>query len=200
LDDDQNTTFLMAHYIPLTWMTLGLDYVIWGMNPAGYHLTNLLLHAANAVLFYFMALRVLRAALPDRSTDGSLALTVGSGFATLLFAIHPLRVESVAWITERRPWPTKHEVKAAILDYIAAFFNPHRRHSSLVTSARWTTRSNALGLWRHSQGVYGIGAIPASVAVGADESAYRYFPPSGGGRGAGTCGVSRRSCGDTYVD
>src|SRR3977135_2551253 len=39
------TTFLMGHYIPLTWMTLGMDYVVWGMNPAGYHLTNLLLHA-----------------------------------------------------------------------------------------------------------------------------------------------------------
>jgi Flp pilus assembly protein TadD len=96
------TTFLMGHYIPVTWMTLGLDYVVWGMRPAGYHLTNLLLHAANAVLFYFMALRLLRASVPDRSTHGSLALTLGSAFATLLFAVHPLRAESVAWITERR--------------------------------------------------------------------------------------------------
>src|SRR6058998_3874473 len=36
----------LGHYIPLTWMTLGLDYLLWGMNPLGYHLTNLLLHAA----------------------------------------------------------------------------------------------------------------------------------------------------------
>jgi hypothetical protein len=55
------TTSLMGHYIPLTWMTLGLDYVVWGMNPTGYHLTNLLLHAANAILFYFIALRLLLA-------------------------------------------------------------------------------------------------------------------------------------------
>jgi len=96
------TTFLMGHYIPVTWMSLGLDYVVWGMRPAGYHLTNLLLHAANAVLFYFMALRLLRARVADRSTHGSLALTLGSAFATLLFAVHPLRAESVAWITERR--------------------------------------------------------------------------------------------------
>ena len=40
------TTFLMGHWIPLTWMTLGLDYSVWGMNPFGYHLTNVLLHAA----------------------------------------------------------------------------------------------------------------------------------------------------------
>src|SRR5678816_3886687 len=48
------TTFHMGHYVPLSWMTLGLDYSVWGMNPAGYHLTNLLLHAANAVLVYLL--------------------------------------------------------------------------------------------------------------------------------------------------
>jgi hypothetical protein len=44
------TTFHMGHYVPLSWMTLGLDYDLWGMNAAGYHLTNVLLHTANAVL------------------------------------------------------------------------------------------------------------------------------------------------------
>src|SRR5690348_14161242 len=43
------TTFHMGPYQPLTWLTLGLDYVVWGMNPVGYHLTSLLLHSANAV-------------------------------------------------------------------------------------------------------------------------------------------------------
>src|SRR5205807_552649 len=42
------TTFHVGHYMPLTWMTLGLDYVIGGMNPVGYHLTSLVLHATNA--------------------------------------------------------------------------------------------------------------------------------------------------------
>ncbi|HYT55695.1 MAG TPA: hypothetical protein VEQ38_13370, partial [Verrucomicrobiae bacterium] len=46
------TTFHMGPYQPLSWMTYGLDYLIWGMNPIGYHLTNLILHAANAVFFY----------------------------------------------------------------------------------------------------------------------------------------------------
>src|SRR5690242_14793382 len=41
------TSTLMGHYIPLTWLTFGLDYVLWGMQPAGYHFTNLVLHAAN---------------------------------------------------------------------------------------------------------------------------------------------------------
>src|SRR2546427_4741905 len=95
------TTSLMGHYIPLTWMTLGLDYLLWGMNPSGYHLTNLLLHAANAVVFFFIASRILKLALPRPSERGH-ALTVAAGFAALVFAIHPLRVESVAWATERR--------------------------------------------------------------------------------------------------
>src|SRR5437773_4996778 len=95
------TTFHMGHYIPLTWMTLGLDYLLSGMNPLGYHLTSLLLHAANAVVFYFVALRILTLALPSLA-DGGHALAASAGFAALVFAIHPLRVESVAWVTERR--------------------------------------------------------------------------------------------------
>src|SRR5216117_1025474 len=91
----------LGHYIPLTWMTLGLDYLLWGMNPLGYHLTNLLLHAANAVVFFFVVRRLLARALPSPSEHGY-ALAVSAGVAALVFAIHPLRVESVAWATERR--------------------------------------------------------------------------------------------------
>src|SRR3989454_383417 len=91
----------LGHYIPLTWMTLGLDYLLWGMNPLGYHLTNLLLHAANAVVFFFVVRRLLTRALPGPSERGH-ALAVAAGVAALVFAIHPLRVESVAWATERR--------------------------------------------------------------------------------------------------
>jgi tetratricopeptide (TPR) repeat protein len=96
------TTFHMGHYIPLTWMTLGLDYLLWGMQPLGYHLTSLLLHAANAVVFYFVAARLLGLAVPHPGDAGHLRLAVSAGFAALLFALHPLRVESVAWATERR--------------------------------------------------------------------------------------------------
>src|SRR5437867_1807987 len=96
------TTFHMGHYQPLSWMTLGLDYLLWGMNPFGYHLTSLLLHAANAVLFYCVALRLLRPAHSSSAVSEELALRIVAGFSALLFALHPLRVESVAWSTERR--------------------------------------------------------------------------------------------------
>src|SRR5881628_957620 len=91
----------LGHYIPLTWMTLGLDYLLWGMNPVGYHLTNLLLHVANAVVFFFVVRWLLTRALSSPSERGY-ALAVSAGVAALVFAIHPLRVESVAWVTERR--------------------------------------------------------------------------------------------------
>src|SRR5213594_2683162 len=91
----------LGHYIPLTWMTLGLDYLLWGMNPVGYHLTSLLLHVTNAVVFFFVVRRILTLALPSPA-ERSHALAVSAGFAALVFAIHPLRVESVAWVTERR--------------------------------------------------------------------------------------------------
>jgi hypothetical protein len=88
------TTFHMGHYVPLSWMTLGLDYDLWGMNAAGYHLTNVLLHTANAVLVYFLARRILRLAAPS-DTD---IFELPAALAALLFSVHPLRVESVAWV------------------------------------------------------------------------------------------------------
>lgn len=91
-------TMLLGHYIPLTWLSFSLDYAVWGLNPFGYHLTNLLLHAAAAVLFYAVARRLLAAA----TTWAPASLDVGAAVAALFFAVHPLRVESVAWITERR--------------------------------------------------------------------------------------------------
>lgn len=92
------TTVHMGHYVPLTWLSFDLDYALWGMNPLGYHLTNLLLHAAGVVLFYLVA----RALLAKATAFSRPALVVGAATAAMFFGIHPLRVESVAWATERR--------------------------------------------------------------------------------------------------
>ena len=93
------STLHMSNYRPLAWMTFGMDYVLWGMEPFGYHLTNLLFHAANAVVVYFIALRLLRLGMPVE--PGEVSVRLGAGFAALLFAIHPLRVETVAWASAR---------------------------------------------------------------------------------------------------
>ena len=96
------TTFHMGPYQPLSWVTLGLDYLIWGTNPTGYHLTSLLFHAANAVFFYFISLRMLEIVWPGTLSQAPWKLSASAAFAALFFSIHPLRVESVAWATERR--------------------------------------------------------------------------------------------------
>ncbi len=79
----------LGHWQPSTWLSLALDRALWGADPMGFHLTNVLLHAAGAVLLYLLARRLKLAFLP-------------AAFAALLWALHPLRVESVAWVTERR--------------------------------------------------------------------------------------------------
>ena len=107
------TSHLLGRYVPLSWMTLGLDYTIWGMDPVGYHLTNLLWHTANAVLMYFLALELLRVAMSQNRS-----VSLGAFFAALFFAIHPLRAESVAWVTERRDLVSGLFYLVAVLLYV----------------------------------------------------------------------------------
>jgi tetratricopeptide (TPR) repeat protein len=83
------TTFHGCNWHPLTWLSLQADVTLFGPGPWGVHLTNLLLHAAAAVVL-FLALRLM---------TGSIGR---SAFVAAFFAVHPLRVESVAWAAERK--------------------------------------------------------------------------------------------------
>ena len=78
-----------SNWHPLTWISHMLDCQLYGLSPGGHHLTNILLHTATAILL-FLVLRRMSGAL-WRST-----------FVAAVFAIHPLRVESVAWVAERK--------------------------------------------------------------------------------------------------
>jgi Tfp pilus assembly protein PilF len=117
----------MGHYIPLTWMTFGLDYLLWGMQPRGYHLTNLVLHAANGVVFYFVGRRILGLALPRSGNPDYPRLALSAAFAALLFSLHPLRVESVAWATERRDVLSGFFYLGTLLAYLRACERQERR-------------------------------------------------------------------------
>jgi tetratricopeptide (TPR) repeat protein len=92
----------MGHYQPLTWVSLALDFQIWELDPMGFHLTNLLFHVANALLFFLLLQRIFLLGGLGGGKGGHLFLAVASAVGALVFAIHPLRVESVAWATERR--------------------------------------------------------------------------------------------------
>ncbi len=104
------TTRFAGHYQPLSWLTLMLDYHFWGLDPFGFHLTNILIHAFNAVLLFlciltFQGIFDQRFPLAVSQTPGTTLnyqVLLCSFFAVLFYAIHPLRVESVAWVTERR--------------------------------------------------------------------------------------------------
>jgi Tfp pilus assembly protein PilF len=83
------SSFFDGNWIPLTWLSLMLDTTLFGFRAGGYHFTNVIIHAADAVLlFAFLA----------RATGKQLR----SACVAALFALHPLHVESVAWITERK--------------------------------------------------------------------------------------------------
>jgi tetratricopeptide (TPR) repeat protein len=78
-----------ANWHPLTWISHMADIQLFGLHPAGHHATSLLLHALNVVLLFFLL----------RTATGFL---LRSFFVAALFALHPLNVECVAWISERK--------------------------------------------------------------------------------------------------
>ncbi len=114
------TTTFMGHYQPLTWLSSALDYRISGIDPSSYHRNNLLLHGLNGLLLYFVAMRLFAAALRLEPNDVPLASRISSGVSALLFAVHPLRVESVAWASERRDVLSVFFLLPALLCYLRA--------------------------------------------------------------------------------
>ena len=101
----------VTNWHPLTTISHMLDCQLYGLQPWGHHLTNILLHAAAAILLFF-ALRELTASgdavagIGDAGRDQRSRLQRGwlwpSVFVAAVFAVHPLRVESVAWVSERK--------------------------------------------------------------------------------------------------
>lgn len=128
------TTFHMGHYQPLSWLTFNLDFTIWGLNPTGYHLTNLLLHTANAVVFFFVARLLLTYAFRLADARPNSALDLAAAFAALIFSIHPLRVESVAWATERRDVLSGCFFLFTLYSYLRCQADPKRRRQWFLIS------------------------------------------------------------------
>jgi len=118
------STFHMGHWQPLSWLTLMLDFTLWGAradgtpNPIGFHLTNILIHSANAALVFLLGIELLARARPETRQASRLALPLCAAGAALAFSIHPLRVESVVWATERRDVLSSLFLLLALLIYV----------------------------------------------------------------------------------
>jgi tetratricopeptide (TPR) repeat protein len=83
------TKSYVGHWHPITWLSHMLDYNLYGLNPGGHHMTNVFFHVANTLLLFLLFQKM----------TGALWR---SGFVAALFALHPLHVESVAWVAERK--------------------------------------------------------------------------------------------------
>lgn len=95
------STTHMGHYQPLTWLSLSLDQAVAGLAPMAYHVDSLFLHAVCALLVYSLLVTLLTRAPVTRTSDRS-RLRICAAVGALFWSIHPLRVESVAWVAERR--------------------------------------------------------------------------------------------------
>jgi hypothetical protein len=101
--------FYAANWHPLTWLSHATDYAIWGLNPLGHHLMNVILHALNTFLVVITIIKLVESSKKTATTHGQSAsylsnrsILITAGITGLLFGLHPLHVESVAWVSERK--------------------------------------------------------------------------------------------------
>lgn len=91
------TAVVSSNWHPLTMLVYGAEYRLFGLDPFGYHLINLILHAANTFLVFALALKIIGLATGGEGKDRALA---GAAMGALAFGLHPQHVESVAWVSE----------------------------------------------------------------------------------------------------
>jgi len=100
--------FYAANWHPLTWVSHALDYAVWGLNPLGHHLTNNILHAVNTFVVVILVAKLLETWRPSLQENPLMhhsqeeSYIVIAAVTGLLFGLHPLHVESVAWVSERK--------------------------------------------------------------------------------------------------
>jgi tetratricopeptide (TPR) repeat protein len=128
---------------PITWISHMLDAQFFGKDPAGPHLVNLLLHVANSVLL-FVVLRRLFTVLKDRAGSETRISRIDpnwpSVFVAAVFALHPVQVESVAWVAERKGVLSTFFFMLTLWAYVKYVEKSEIRNSKLETSSKFEFR------------------------------------------------------------
>jgi protein O-mannosyl-transferase len=114
------STRLLGVYQPLAWILLEAQYVAFGLQPIGYHAVSIVLHALNAALFFY----VITAVLSRIFAKADRTVLVMSALAALLWAVHPLRVEVVAWASCQPYLPCTTFLLGSVLTYLQASTKP----------------------------------------------------------------------------
>ena len=130
-----------AHYWPLVYTTFWLEHKLWGFAPAGYHIVNVLLHGANTLLVWHLLRRL---AVP------------GAWVVAAVFAVHPLHVESVAWVIERKDVLSGLFYLAAVLTWMRFVEQPRPQRYA------WSLALYAAGLLSKSIAI----TLPAALVIG----------------------------------
>jgi Tfp pilus assembly protein PilF len=126
------STFHLQIWHPLTWLSHAVDYAIWGLNPIGHHLTSIIFHGMNASLIVVLVMHLLdkrseellSPPLYSPSHQSALIVAMATG---LLFGLHPLHVESVAWISERKDVLYAFFYLLSIISYLKYALSEQRR-------------------------------------------------------------------------
>ena len=142
------TTIDETKWHPLTIVSFAVDYALWGLDPRGFHLTNVLFHALNALLVVVIVVRL--CVLGGLRGRGMLATAI---ITALIFGVHPLRVESVAWVTERKDVLYGFFYLLSILAYTS--------YAAPATKDRWRARAAYL----LSLTLFGLASMSKPMAV-----------------------------------
>jgi len=126
------SSFYIANWHPLSWLSHALDYELFGLNPAGHHYVSLLIHTANAVFVLFIL-------------EAATGLLWPSFIVAALFALHPLNVESVAWAAERK------NVLSMFFCLLALLLYTKYARSGKISTYLWVVVCFALGLMSKPQ-------------------------------------------------
>ena len=138
------TTRWVGVYQPLAWLTYEFEYVAFGLDPRGFHLTSLALHAATAAALFFLIRALLARAMPPPDGAGRRA-AIASALTASAFAAHPLRAEVVAWASCQSYAPCGLLAILAVLAYLRAAEAAGRRPYLAWLAASVGLYAGALG-------------------------------------------------------